>query len=330
MKILIIGGTIFLGRHLVDAARARGHEVTLFNRGRHNPNLYPDVHRLRGDRTFDLTTLEGLAWDVVVDTCAFTPEDVDATARALAESVRRYIFVSSISVYRDWPASPVDESSPTLYEEDGDAPPDYGTLKGGCESVLEGLLPGRVLHVRAGLLLGPYENIGRLPYWLQRVSKYPEVIAPGDPERRVQLLDARDLADWVIVSAEQERNGRYNVAGLPRSVSMWELLETCVVTTGSMTELVWTSDETLLQHGVEPWSELPLWMPEDQGAAAFDVNVDRALGAGLDPRPWHETIRDTWSWLLDGGRPGDAYRPHMKAATLTREEELSILAATRS
>ncbi|MBA3349862.1 MAG: hypothetical protein H0T12_04835 [Actinobacteria bacterium] len=329
MKILIIGGTVFLGRHLVDAARRRGHQLTLFNRGRHNPELHPDIPKLRGDRTSDLTALQGRTWDVVIDTCAFTPADANASARALAGSVRRYIFVSSIAVYRDWPASPVRESSPAFREGDG-PDSDYGALKAGCERVFEKLLPGRVLHVRAGLLLGPYENIGRLPYWLHRVSGYPEIIAPGNPERRLQLLDARDLADWIISSAEQGRTGIINVAGRPRSVSMRAFLEFCKTVTGSSSRLVWTSDELLLQHGVEPWSELPLWMPQDQGPSVFDVNIDRALETGLRFCPWTETVRATWSWLLDGGTPGDAHRQHMEAPTLTRAKELGLLAVTPS
>src|SRR4051812_17897912 len=197
MRLLVIGGTVFLGRHVAETALARGHEVTVFHRGLHGA-APPGAETLIGDRTADLSALEGGEWDAVIDTCGFQPEDVARTAGALADRAGHYGFVSSGSAYVDWPAAPISEDSP-VWESDSR---DYGPGKAACERAVEAAMPGRVLAARAGVIVGPYENIGRLPWWLRRLAEGGEVAAPGPPEAELRLIDARDLAAWMLDMAE--------------------------------------------------------------------------------------------------------------------------------
>ena len=219
MKLLILGGTKFLGRHLVEEALARGHEVTLFNRGQLNPELFPEVEKLRGDRDGGLEALRGRRWDAVVDTSGFSPRVVRDSARLLADSVEHYTFVSSQSAYRDTSVPGVDENYPVgtitderlreaeaLKQSELTAAPFfweiYGALKALCERAAEEEMPGRVLNVRAGLIVGPHDFSDRFTYWPRRVSEGGEVLAPGDPGRQVQFIDVRDLAAWILDMAE--------------------------------------------------------------------------------------------------------------------------------
>lgn len=325
MRILILGGTIFLGRHLTQLALERGHDVTLFNRGLHGADLFPDAERLVGDRAGNLSALEHGTWDIVFDTCGFTPQDVRATAELLRDRVTRYVFVSSVSVYRDWPARGVDETAPT---HEGTDPANYGALKACCEEALEAEMPRRVLHVRSGLLVGPYENIGRLPYWLDRIASYHAIVAPGRPLRSVQLHDARDLAKWMLDSAESGLVGVFNTGAPPDKISMHALLKTCIEVTGSDATLRWVNDETLLATEVAPWTEIPLWAPETSDyAGIFSIDVAQAIKNGLSSRSFSETARDTWSWLRDAQPPElEAYRDHQRSAVLDRRKEIRLLA----
>ena len=218
MRILILGGSVFLGRHIVEQALERGHELTLFTRGQHGGELFEgQVEKLRGDRAGDLSALEGGRWDVAVDTSGFVPAQVAASSALLAPAVEHLTFVSSVSAYPGWPAAVIDESSET-FATGPDAGPDdghYGELKAGCERAAERALPGRVSLVRPGLILGAYENIGRLPYWLARVAEGGETIAPGAPDSPIQLIDAADLARWILDGAEARRTGAYNLISPP-------------------------------------------------------------------------------------------------------------------
>jgi 2'-hydroxyisoflavone reductase len=297
MKVLVIGGTVFVGRSAVEAALDRGDEVTLFNRGLHDPGLFPEVQKLRGDRRSDLSALEGSSWDVVIDTCAFQPEDATGVSGVLSGSVERYVFVSSASVYRDWPAEPVDEDSRVWRPGDGDN--EYGIGKAQCEAIFEAAMPGRVVHARAGVIVGPYENIGRLPYWLRRMADFDDVIAPGAPDRPFQVVDARDLANWMWSAAEAGEAGTFNVAGAPGQSSFGDLIDAAASATGSSANVEWIDDGFLLERGVEPWSELPLWLPDDkENAHGFDLPIDRAVDTGLKLRSLARTIAETWAWLL--------------------------------
>lgn len=300
MKLLILGGTVFLGRHLVEAALDRGHGVTLFNRGQHNPDLFPNVEKLRGDRDGGLDVLQGRQWDAVIDTCGYVPRLVQASAELLAGAVGHYTFISSISVYADFGPDGTDESAslhilpdPTVEEV---KPETYGGLKAFCEQAAEAAMPGKVLNVRAGLIVGPYDQGNRFPYWLKRVAQGGEVLAPGQPDRHIQVIDVRDLAEWIIRMSEEKVGGIYNVTGAPTTLTMQQLLETIRAVSSSEATLTWVDNAFLLEQGIAPFDELPFWVPdEEQGV--FKVNVDRAIAAGLTFRPIAETVQDTLTWL---------------------------------
>ncbi|HEX6701435.1 MAG TPA: NAD-dependent epimerase/dehydratase family protein [Gaiellaceae bacterium] len=325
MKLLVLGGTVFLGRHVVEAALARGHEVTLFNRGRHGPDLYPDAEKLRGDRNDDLTALRGRRWDAVVDTSGHAPPSVAAGAALLAPAVEHYTFVSTLSVYADFPAVPrLHEGSELRTPANAGAatsPDAFGALKAGCERVLGRALHGRALVVRAGLLAGPYDPTDRFSYWPRRIAQGGEVLAPGEPDRPVQFVDARDLADWMLEGAESGRTGVYNATGPARPLTLGRLLETCRAETGSDASFTWVDDRFLLEAGVAPRMELTFWMPGAPGASTVDCT--RAFAAGLTFRPLRETVRDTLAWLAS--RP--ASQP--PRAGITREREAQLLRAWR-
>jgi 2'-hydroxyisoflavone reductase len=326
MKILVLGGTVFLGRHIVDNALARGHEVTLFNRGRHNPDLFPDVEKLRGDRDGDLGVLAGRRWDAAIDTSGYIPRVVRATATALADAVNHYTFISSISVYADFRTPHMDErapvgtlTDPTVEEVTGES---YGPLKALCEQAVEEVLPGRALIVRPGLLVGPPDPTDRFTYWPHRVAAGGEVLAPGRPEHAIQFIDARDLAAWIVRMVEAGQTGVYNATGPATPYTLGELLETCRVAAGNDARFTWVPEAFLLEREVGPWMEVPLWVPEEEDNAGFDnVDCSKALAAGLTFRPVLDTVRDTLAW--DAGRPADTER----RAGLKPEREADLLAA---
>lgn len=336
MDILILGGTVFLGRQLVETATAKGHRVTLFNRGS-RADLFPQVESLRGDRRVDLSALRGRRWDAVIDTCGYVPGVVRASAELLKDSVDRYVFISSISVYSDSEASKVDESTPVnritaeqlkaaeeiiptgpvIAVNYGEA---YGGLKALCEVEAESVMPGRVVNVRAGLIVGPHDYSDRFTYWPARVARGGEVLAPGEPHRPKQFVDVRDVAEWVLHMLETGKTGTYNVTGPDYRLSMSDVLEECRAATGSNATFSWTSDEFLLESGVTPWSEMPLWIPRQYERAAFQAtNCDKAIRAGLKFRPLAETILDTLAW--DSERSPDIER----RAGLDYEKEQRLL-----
>ncbi|MFZ0544031.1 MAG: NAD-dependent epimerase/dehydratase family protein, partial [Candidatus Promineifilaceae bacterium] len=230
MKLLILGGTVFLGRHIVDVALQRGHEVTLFNRGQHNADLYPDVEKLRGNRDGDLAALKGRTWDAVVDTCGYFPRIVRDSAELLADAVEHYTFISSISVYADNVRPGIDENYPVAQLEDESVEEvtggTYGGLKALCEQAAESAMPGRVLNVRSGLIVGPNDPTDRFTYWVCRVAQGGEVLAPVEPEVAVQVIDVRDQAQWILDMAEARQAGVYNVTGPDYTLTFGELFRT--------------------------------------------------------------------------------------------------------
>jgi 2'-hydroxyisoflavone reductase len=326
MKILILGGTQFVGRHLTESALKAGHEVSLFNRGKTNPEAFANVEHLQGDRDGDLTALRGRKWDVVVDTCGYVPRIVRDSAELLADAVEHYTFISSISVYSDTTLYGMDESGP-LATIDDESREDvngetYGALKVLCERAAESVMPGRVLHVRSGLIVGPFDPTDRFTYWPMRVAMGGEVLAPGRPEMRVQFIDGRDEAGWILRMAEARKAGVYNVTGPAEPLTMGELLETCKAVTGSDATFTWLPDDFLMEHEVGPFSELPLWIPQTyNGLQAMDI--DRALADGLTFRPLADTIRDTrqWNALRSGANTGVNPR-----AGMMRDREEKLLA----
>jgi len=323
MKILILGGTIFLGRHLVDAAISRDHDVTLFNRGEHNANLFPAVEKLRGDRDGNLFALEGRQWDAVIDTCGYVPRIVQASAELLASAVEHYTFISSISVYADVSKPGIDEEGELGVLEDesveditGGA---YGPLKVLCEQAAEAFFPGRTLNIRPGLIVGPYDPSDRFTYWLHCIARGGEVLAPSPGQKPVQIIDARDLAEWIIGLIEARVSGVYNATGPDYRLTMQDLLELCRTELGSETTITWVDEGFLLGAGVEPWMDLPLWLAGDEDSGMLAVNVEKAISANLTFRSLEETIRDTYHWA--GKRPAD----HQWRAGLAPDREQELL-----
>ena len=317
MRLLVIGGTVFVGRHVVEAALARGDEVTLFQRGLHG-SAPPGVEVLLGDRTRDVSALAGRDWDAVIDTCGFQAEDVALTAGALADRVGHYGFVSSCSAYRDWPTAPVSEDSPTW--ESGD---DYAAGKAAAERAAEAAMPGRVLIARAGVIVGPHENIGRLPWWLRRLADGGPTVAPGPPAAGLQLIDARDLAAWMLDAAQRGVTGAYNTIAPPGSTRWGELLETARELTGGRAELHWIEPERIEAEVEEPWEALPLW-PIPSLPGLYAISAQRAPRAGLTLRPLGETLADTWAWLAEGGELDD-WRAELRASGLSPDAERALL-----
>ena len=301
MRLLVLGGTKFLGRAVVADALANGHEVTLFNRGRTNPDLFPEVEHLRGDRDGDLSALAGRRWDAVVDPSGYVPRVVRATAELLAPNVERYVFVSSLSVYADPLPPGYDEGAPLIELEDPtteNVQEAYGGLKVLCERVVEDMFGDRGVSVRAGLIVGPHDPTDRFTYWPVRVARGGEVLAPAPAERQVQFVDARDLGTWIVNVAETAAAGPYNATGPVPPVTMGNLLETCAAVAAGDASLAWVDEAFLLEHEVGPWMELPLWIPESdpESAHLHTADVSRAVAAGLTFRPLPETVRDTLEW----------------------------------
>src|ERR1043166_8910382 len=307
MNILIIGGTRFLGRHLVTAAEERNHRVTLFNRGLHQA---PTNETIIGDRERDLSKLHGREWDAVIDTCGMLPRSVGASANTLAQSVGVYVFISSVSVYADVSVHGVNETAPlkTLTSEqlgeanqinDSNYGQLYGDLKALCERTLLDVIPDRSLIIRPGLIVGPHDYTDRFTYWVMRVARGGEVIAPGRPGRSVQFIDVRDLSDWIIQIIELKASGVYNANGLPGSVTMEDILTECKTVTNSDATFEWVSESFLIQENVTAWSKMPLWLPVEnalQLSGFMFVNCDKAIGAGLKLRALNDTIGAIYSW----------------------------------
>jgi len=294
MRILILGGTVFLGRHVADAALARGHELTLFNRGRTNAELFPDAEKLRGDRDGDLGALAGRAFDAVVDTSGYVPRIVRETLDALDE-VGHYTFVSSISVYADL-SQPPTESSPvgTLDREteevDGET---YGPLKALCEAAVRERFVDAFL-VRPGLISGPWDPTGRFTYWPVRVAEGGQVLAPAPPDAPAHIVDVRDLAEWILDAAESRLAGTYNAICEPFSFE--RLLHACRSVGDSDADFVWVDPEFLAEQEVGEWMELPLWISDPAFARMLEVDPSAALANGLRIRPLEQTVADTLDW----------------------------------
>ncbi|MDH2424315.1 NAD-dependent epimerase/dehydratase family protein [Sphaerisporangium sp. TRM90804] len=333
MRTLVIGGSVFLGHAIVEEALRRGHEVTTFNRGRSAADV-PGVSPVRGDRE-DPAAVEALAsggeWDAVVDVCGYTPSVVALSARALSGRAATYAFVSTLNALSGWPAARVDETAP-LQECSPDAGPgdgDYGVLKAGCERAVEAYFDGAALMIQPGLILGPRENVGRLPAWLRRAARGGRMLAPGDPGRPMQLIDARDIAAFTLDHAEKGTSDRFITTGPAGNTTYGDWLAECVAVTGAGAEPVWVDDRFLLDREVEPWSELPLWTPADpESAAVWDVPTGKAAAAGLRCRPVAETVRDTWAWLRDEDVEAlEARLPSWRRHGIEPAKEARILAA---
>ncbi|CAM5289974.1 SDR family oxidoreductase OS=Streptomyces tendae OX=1932 GN=GUR47_11415 PE=4 SV=1 [Streptomyces tendae] len=330
MRLLVLGGTEFVGRAVTEAALGRGWEVTVLHRGRHAPP--PGVRALHGDRTAPdgpAALAEG-TWDAVVDTWSAAPRAVRDAARLLRGRAGRYVYVSSCSVYAWAPPAGYTEDAPLVEGASADAgQSDYARDKRGAElAAVETFGTDRSVLVRAGLILGPYENIGRLPWWLNRVARGGPVLAPGPRDLPLQYIDVRDLADWTLGAVDRELAGPYNLASPSGHTTMGGLLDACARATGGAAELRWTDPGTVLAAGVEPWGRLPVWTPpgSDLHDALHSADVSRALATGLACRPVGDTVADTWSWLrgIGGTAP---QRPDRPPVGLDPETEAKVLAA---
>ncbi|MFF5039565.1 SDR family oxidoreductase [Streptomyces nigra] len=331
MRLLVLGGTEFAGRAVVEAALGRGWEVTVLNRGRHDPPA--GVRSLWGDRTAagGLDALAGdETWDAVVDTWSGAPRPVLDAARLLRDRAGRYVYVSSCSVYAWAPPAGYTEEAPLVEgAEAGAGQTDYARDKRGGElAAVEGFGADRSLLVRAGLILGPYENVGRLPWWLNRMARGGPVLAPGPRDLPLQYVDVRDLAEWILGAVEAGLSGPYNLMSPQGHSTMGEFLEACAAVAGPDAELRWVDPEVVLAAGIEPWTQLPVWVPpgSDLHDALHAADVSPAVAAGLRCRPVAETVADTWRWLqgLDGIAP---QRPDRSLKGVDPEVEAKALAA---
>lgn len=329
VRILILGGTGFIGPHQVRYALARGHTVTLFNRGRTNPGLFSNVETLIGDRNGDLESLRGRTWDVAIDNSTNRPDWVELSANFLKDSVDRYFYVSSRSAYSDTSRVPMTADAPTFTYETAGVEPGaeripYGLAKALSERAAQAIFPGRTNIVRPGLIIGPGDETDRFTYWPVRIHRGGEVLAPGDPSDPIQIIDVRDLTEWMIRMAEDGAVGVFNGVGprIPRPMA--ELLYGIRGITTAETTFTWVNYEFLTQMGLRPYADLPVWMPPTpgrEGFARFDLTPE--VEAGLTFRPLAVTARDTLDYHFS--------RPPERQATLragvSEEREAEVLAA---
>ncbi|MGM7700394.1 NAD-dependent epimerase/dehydratase family protein [Pseudalkalibacillus sp. Hm43] len=320
MNILVIGGTKFVGRHIVEAATQRGHEVTLFNRGT-NQDLFPDLEWIQGDRTKDADRISGRKWDAVIDTCGYHPTTVRKSVQAVKEQTEIYTFISTASVYKHFANQDmVNEESIVLTMSDDEisaipetadrTPETYGPLKYQCEQVVYEEMEGRGLVIRPGLIVGPYDPTDRFTYWAMRLAEDRPILAPGRPDRKIQFIDARDLAEWTIRMVEDQIVGTYNAVGPEMKLMMETFLEKGKALFNNPTEITWVSESFLKRNDVMPWVELPLWIPETYGLseemtpANGDIGLDpfKAVQEGLTFRTFEETLKDTHDWFMQENR----------------------------
>jgi 2'-hydroxyisoflavone reductase len=336
MKILVLGGSRFLGRTFVEEAQRQNQEVTIFNRGNQNER-FKDVEIITGDRLTDLGKLKNRYWDAVLDTSGFIPSSVLKSTELLKDRVKHYTFISSISVYKDWVQENFDETYPVYdmsLEEANELAKDsniyeyYGQFKALCEVVAEKAMPGRVANIRAGQLIGPNDYTDRIPYWIHRIAAGGKVLAPGNPNRPVQMIDNKDLAHWILSMMANQTTGTFNATGPDYTLTMKDFLETCIKVTASDAEIVWVSEKFLLENKVAPWTEMPLWVPEefplepelkDPWKGAFTVNIDKAIANGLTFRPLEESLADIYKWEKQRNLATDEWKSGMRA---DREKEL--------
>jgi 2'-hydroxyisoflavone reductase len=334
MRLLVLGGTRYVGHAVVTAAVEQGWEVATFNRGRSGSDV-AGVTALRGDRTKIAALAElvssGMTWDAVVDCSGYVPRDVLTAAQRLNRLADHYVFISTVSVYRAWPKEPLSEASDVLYcppdagpgygEDVEDGPTRYGYQKSGCEFAVKAAFGvKRVTILRPGVVLGPGEYIGRLPWWLRRVAAGGQVLAPGDPARSIQPVDVRDLAEFTLRAAQSRIGGVFNVTAPCGRATFGGLLTACANVTRSNAEFIWVPDKRLLAYGVRQWSQLPMWRTFP---GVWQVDSAAATARGLSCRPLAATVADTWSWM----HAGDVWPEDKRADEigLSRQREDEIL-----
>jgi 2'-hydroxyisoflavone reductase len=330
MRVLVLGGTHHVGRAVVTEALARGDDVTTLTRGVSGPSA-PGALALHADRTDPAALRAALGdatWDAIIDTWSWAPRVVFDSASLLSDRAGHYGYVSTRSVYQWPPPVGLDESGPVVDgEARSEAGDDYPTAKRGGElAAQEGFGADRTVVARAGLILGPYELVGRMPWWLRRIERGGDVLAPGPADMKLQYIDCRDLARWLLHAADIGISGVFNTVSQPGHATMASLLEAAIAATGSDARLVWAPPEVIIAAGIEPWIELPVWLPPDGEAAGMhNGDVSAAYAAGLTCRPVTQTVADTWAWLQEEGDPPvPASRP---AHGLDPDREREVLAS---
>lgn len=348
LRLLVLGGTGFLGPKFVEAAIAQGHTLTLFNRGKTNPQLFPEIEKLRGDRRNDLKSLEGREWDVVLDNSGYFPGDVKRSAELLAPKVEHYVFVSSISAYAKLDTPGMDESAPLATTDGPDATEitgeNYGALKALCEQAAQRALPGRTTVIRPGLIVGPGDNSDRFTYWPVRVARGGEILCPGSADDPTQFIDVRDLAAFVLLVIEHRNMGVFNADAASGKLTMGGLLAACQEAApkdiGAIqcvrapcpqpdlhpSTLTWVPAAFLATQNVSPWGDMPAWIPAQGDEAGFGrLSTTKAQAAGLTYRPLQVTVSDTLAWwnTLPKGR-----RAKLRAG-ISVEREAEVLTAWR-
>jgi len=320
MNILILGGTVFVGRHIVKSSLSRGHSVTLFNRGQHNPELFPEIEKIKGDRTVSLDPLKGRKFDAVIDTCGYFPRAVKMSAEFLKDSTDHYTFISTISVYKDFSIKGIDENSETgkivdesIEEVTGES---YGPLKVLCENAVAAIYKDKALNIRPGLIVGENDPTDRFTYWVHRINEGGKFLAPDGKNSNVQFIDVKDLADWTVVMAEEKKSGVYNATGPDYKLSFEKFITTCQEVSANNSEIIRASEKFIADENVSGWTDLPMWIPEEE-EGVNNINISKALKDGLKFRPLKETIVDTLKY--DGSRKDHVFRAGLKP---DRESEL--------
>lgn len=328
LKVLILGGTGFLGPAIVEHALGRGHEVTLFNRGRTRPHLFEHLEQLRGDRDGDLDALKDRKWDVVIDTSGYVPRIVRDSATLLADHIRQYIFISSVSVYASHAAVNADESSPVGTLEDPTVEQvtgaTFGPLKALCEQAAETAMPGRATNIRPGLIVGKLDGTDRFTYWPVRIDRGGDVLCPGDGNDPVQIIDVMDLGKWVVHVAEKNITGVFNALGPEGGMPMRTMLQACQDISDSASNLIWVDVDFLQEQGVSAWSDMPAWVPARDGYGGFGQrSCAKAIAAGLTFRPIKQTCAETLEWF----KTLPEERQQRLRAGISAEREAEVLKA---
>ena len=330
MKLLILGGTMFLGRHIAEIALSRGHELSLFHRGQHGADLFPEAEHITGDRKESLDALEGRRWDAVIDTCGYVPRIVSNSAKLLAHNCDHYTFISSISVYSRNDIVGLDElgevgtlEDPTIETIDGGS---YGPLKALCEQAAEAAFPGRALNIRPGLIVGPNDPTDRFTYWPVRIARAGKVLVPADRDVPVQVIDVRDLASWTLDLIEQGVTGVFNATGPEYTLTLGAMIDACASAAGTVPKLVPAPEAWLEEKQVHAWSDIPVWVPDTEDMRGFSrIDCRKAIASGLTFRPIAQTAADTLAWAntREAGAPLKAGLAAEREAELIAELEAS-------
>jgi len=302
LKVLILGGTTFLGPHLTNELLSHGHTVTHFNRGNEHDFYFPEVEKLQGNRYGNLKALRGRKWDVVIDTCGYLPGVVEASSKILTKATKHYTFISTISVYNDFNQPTIDENAPLArlknnHHDEEITAETYGPFKVGCEKVIKTYFPDNSLIIRPGLIVGPCDSSDRFTYWVRRIAEGGKVLIPNTPNQKLQIIDVRDLAKWIVKMVEEEAVGIYNATGPKEELSLGQFINECSQFARKKVDFIWVDEQFFIDRHLDNWDKLPLWLSSKSNMVGlFNIDCRKALDSGLSYRPLSETISDTLNW----------------------------------